>query len=85
LLEAAGFSTVRTHTAVVPVGRWGGRLGDLLAKDLLAGWPNVKSYAHTLLGVSHEDFDAVINCLEAEWNTHRTSYAIYFACGYVSR
>jgi SAM-dependent methyltransferase len=81
LLEAAGFSSVRTHTAVVPVGRWGGRVGDLLAKDLLAGWPNVKSYAQTLLGVSTADFDAVIARLEDEWNTRRTLYAISFACG----
>jgi hypothetical protein len=85
LVEAAGCSAVRTKTAVVPVGSWGGGVGDLLAKDILAGWPNVKSYAHTLLGVSNDDFDAVMNCLEAEWNTHQTRYAVYFACGHVER
>jgi SAM-dependent methyltransferase len=81
LLETAGFSAVRTQTAMVPVGSWGGRVGDLLAKDILAGWPNVKSYAQTLLGVSKEDFDAVIARLEDEWNTRQTLYAISFACG----
>jgi SAM-dependent methyltransferase len=85
LLEGAGFARVRTHTMLVPVGRWHGRLGDLLAKDILAGWPNVKSYAHTLLGISPEDFDAVINRLEDEWNTYQTHYAVYFACGHVER
>jgi SAM-dependent methyltransferase len=81
LLETAGFSSVQTHTALVPVGRWGGRVGDLLAKDILAGWPNVKTYAQTLLGVSNADFDAVIARLEEEWNTRKTLSALYFACG----
>ena len=83
LLHGAGCSAVQAKTEMVPVGSWGGRLGNLLAQDILAGWPNIKSYAHTLLGVSTDTFDDVINRLETEWNTHQTRYEVYFACGRV--
>lgn len=81
LLQEAGFSQVQRTTKVIPVGQWGGRLGGLLAKDILAGWPTIRPYARTLLGISDERFDHVISRLVSEWNAHQTSYEIYFACG----
>jgi hypothetical protein len=83
LLQGSGFASVQAKTEVLPIGSWGGRLGNLLAQDILAGWPNIKSYAHTLLGIPNDHFDAVIDQLEHEWNTHQTCYEVYFACGRV--
>lgn len=80
-LHEAGFSQVKTKTEVIPVGRWGGRIGNLLAQDILAGWPSMRPLAHTLLGVSPAQFDVVIEQLETEWNTFQTTYEVYFACG----
>ena len=82
-LHEAGFSHVKAKTDVIPVGMWGGRIGNLLAQDILAGWPSMRPLAHTLLGVSPEQFDAVIGQLETEWNTLQTTYEVYFAYGQV--
>jgi ubiquinone/menaquinone biosynthesis C-methylase UbiE len=80
-LHEAGFSQVKAKTDVIPVGKWGGRIGNLLAQDILAGWPSMRPLAHTLLGVPPAQFDAVIGQLETEWNTLQTTYEVYFACG----
>jgi SAM-dependent methyltransferase len=81
LLKQVGLSALQAETKLVPVGSWGGRLGNLLAQDMLAGWPTMRPLAQSLLGVSSETFDAVIKRLEAEWNTFHTTYEVYFACG----
>jgi hypothetical protein len=56
-------------------------LGDLLARDILAGWPNIRPLAHTLLDIPPDVFNDVIGRLENEWNTLQTNYEVYFACG----
>lgn len=82
-LKHAGLSALQTETKQLPVGGWGGCLGNMLAQDMLAGWPTMRPLAQSLLGVSPESFDAVIGRLEAEWNTFHTTYEVYFACGCV--
>ena len=81
LLTQSGFSHVQAKTITISVGNWGGRIGNLLAQNLLAGWPTIRPLAHSLLDVPPEQFDAVISQLETEWNTHHSTYEVYFACG----
>jgi ubiquinone/menaquinone biosynthesis C-methylase UbiE len=81
LLTQSGFSHVQTKTITIPVGNWGGRIGNLLAQNLLAGWPTIRPLAHSLLDIPPEQFDAAISQLETEWNIHHTTYEVYFACG----
>jgi ubiquinone/menaquinone biosynthesis C-methylase UbiE len=83
LLKQGNFSHIRTKTEMLPVGAWGGRLGNLLAQDILAGWPSMRPLAHTLLQVPPEQFDAVIGQLATEWDAYRTSYEVYFSYGQV--
>jgi SAM-dependent methyltransferase len=83
LLKQAGLTTIKAETKLLPVGNWGGRLGNLLAQDILAGWPTMRPLAQSLLGVSPETFNTVLGRLEAEWNTDHTTYEVYFACGRV--
>ncbi|MBV9691822.1 MAG: hypothetical protein JO202_19155 [Ktedonobacteraceae bacterium] len=72
------------HTASrLPMGKWGGRIGKLLAQDMLAGWPSMRPLAHGLLGVTPETFNEVMGKLEGEWNSYHTSYEVYFVCGQV--
>ncbi len=85
LLKQAGFFNIQTETKVLPVGRWGGRVGNLLAQDMLAGWPMMRPLAHSSLGIPPEVFDEVIGCVEAEWNSYQTTYEVYFACGQVKQ
>lgn len=82
-LKQGGFSSVQTKTEILPVGGWGGRLGRLLAQDILAGWPSMRPLAHSLLQAPHEQFDSVIGQLATEWERYHTSYEVYFACGQV--
>ncbi len=82
-LKQGGFTPVQTRTEILPVGSWGGRLGRLLAQDILAGWPSLRPLVHSLLQVPHEQFDAVIGQLATEWESYHTSYEVYFACGQV--
>jgi SAM-dependent methyltransferase len=83
LLQHAGFSSIQTKTATIPVGSWGGRIGNLLGQDILAGWPNIRPLAHRLLNIPPDTFNEVIERLENEWNTSQTQYDVYFACGRV--
>ncbi len=83
LLEQGNVARVQTKTETIPVGSWGGRVGNLLAQDILAGWPSMRPLAHSLLQVPPEQFDAVIGQLAMEWDIHRTSYEVYFVCGQV--
>lgn len=80
-LKQAGLRNVRTDVKLLAVGSWGGRVSNLLAQDMLAGWPTMRPLAHSLLGIDPETFNAVINHLEEEWNTYHTTYEVYFACG----
>jgi SAM-dependent methyltransferase len=82
-LKQAGLSDVRAETRRLAVGSWGGRVGKLLAQDLLAGWPTMRPLVQSMLGVTPGAFDAVIETLVEEWNQYQTSYEIYLACGQV--
>lgn len=81
LLRTAGFDPVHSTTHLVPLGSWGGRVGTLLAQDMLCGWPSMRPSLEAALGVSPAHFDAVLRDLEPEWKTHHTQYEIYCACG----
>lgn len=84
LLKQAGLCRVKTETKILAVGSWGGRLGKLLAQDMLAGWPTMKPLAQSVLGISPEIFTAVLGTVEDEWNRYHTMYEVYFVCGQVS-
>jgi hypothetical protein len=82
-LQHAGLTHVGSKTEIVPVGRWGGRFGTLLAHDLLASWTTMRASVQTLFQVPPQQFDAVIGDLKEEWNTLQTHYELYFASGQV--
>ena len=82
-LKQAGLYNVRMETKTLAVGSWGGRLGNLLAQDMLAAWPAIRPLAQSMLGVSPELFNTVISSLTDEWNTYHTEYEVYFTCGQV--
>lgn len=79
--EIGGLRQVRRHVAQVPLGDWGGRLGRLMAQDMLAGIPNMRAQYERVLGINPAHFDRLVNALEDEWRAYRTSYVIYFYDG----
>jgi SAM-dependent methyltransferase len=77
----AGAKDVEKRILYVPVGQWGGRLGKMLALNMQNGWRGVRGLLCEQLGIAAEQFDEVIYALPAEWESNRTEYAYYIACG----
>lgn len=70
-LQQAGLNHVKAETRILAVGSWGGRLGNLLAQELLAGWPALRPLAQSQLGVPPDLFNTMMNRLPDEWNTYQ--------------
>lgn len=85
LLRRAGLIRVTTQTFDLPVGDWGQgemrRIGQLLARDMLAGFPNLKAPCCQKIGVPERDFDRVMQGLAAEWERFHTRYRFYVTYG----
>lgn len=81
LLVGAGLSHVEKHVHQVPLGRWGGRLGHMLAQDTIAVFEGLRGLYCQAVPMSPEQFDATLAILPAEWNTYRTEFSIFAAYG----
>ncbi|GLV55655.1 hypothetical protein KDH_24990 [Dictyobacter sp. S3.2.2.5] len=85
LLQQAGIKQVKTLTFDLPIGAQGQgeqrRLGDLLARDMLAGFPNLKGPCHQVLNVPEREFDHVMQGLAQEWERFHSRYRFYVTYG----
>ncbi len=81
LLLDAHLRDVQMRTLQVPVGKWGGHTGALLEKNILAGFPALKSLLCTHLSLPPETFDATLAELATEGDRYQTSYQYYLAYG----
>ncbi|GCE22388.1 hypothetical protein [Dictyobacter kobayashii] len=84
-MQRAGLTKVKVQTFDLPVGAWGQgeqrRIGDLLARDMLAGFPSLKAPCCQALNVSERDFDRVLQGLAKEWEQFHTQYRFYVTYG----
>ncbi|HYU75971.1 MAG TPA: class I SAM-dependent methyltransferase [Ktedonobacteraceae bacterium] len=81
LLQQAGLHHIRHRTYHVPVGAWGGRVGEMLKQDILASLPGIRAFVCTHASISLEAFDATVAALPGEWERCRTVYEYYLAYG----
>jgi ubiquinone/menaquinone biosynthesis C-methylase UbiE len=81
LLTQAGIHTIKDDALKVPLGAWGGRVGEMLAKDIHAIFANLKPFYCSHLKLSERAFDEVLQVLPQEWDTHHTSFHFYVAYG----
>lgn len=81
LLTKAGLSHIKDRVLQVPLGAWGGRGGELLAKDLHAIFANLKPVYCSQLKLSEKEFDKALNALPQEWETYQTYFHFYLAYG----
>ncbi|MBE3568195.1 MAG: class I SAM-dependent methyltransferase [Thermogemmatispora sp.] len=79
-LREAGTVQVEQRTLWLPVGRWGGRLGQLLAQDLLAAARTLEAPVEGL-GVSATRFHEVLEGLAREWQEGQVTYEVYATWG----
>ena len=80
-LRQEGLREVQRQEVHVPVGTWGGRVGTLLGKDMLAGLAGLSALFNRHLSLSPEVVSEVLQALPREWNQYRTEYTFYRVCG----
>jgi SAM-dependent methyltransferase len=83
LLIGMGLIPVEKRTVRVPVGRWGGHLGNALAQNNLALFAGLKALYCQELAIAPEQFDEQIAALPAEWNAYHTEFPFYVVYGQV--
>lgn len=82
-LQQVGCQHIQTKTETVPVGTWGGRLGKLVAQDMLAIWTTMSPLVYAQLGVPQQHFQYIMEQIADEWEdtSFHASYDVYFAAG----
>jgi ubiquinone/menaquinone biosynthesis C-methylase UbiE len=74
-LIEAGLGNVQSNVVPIPIGKWGGRLGELMEKNLLTVLDGLKPHYPV------EQFDARIRALPSEWKRYHTHYSYLFFWG----
>jgi SAM-dependent methyltransferase len=80
-LRQAGLTSVDRHDVTLPIGRWGGRVGDLMASDARGSLSRTAEVLHSLAGLPREEGMDLVEALEAEFEEHRTTFRCAIATG----
>jgi SAM-dependent methyltransferase len=80
-LRQAGLASVDRRDVTLPIGRWGGRVGELMASDARAGLTRTTEVLHSLGRLRLEDGMALVKALEAEFEEHHTVFSCVIATG----
>ncbi|GLV59808.1 hypothetical protein KDH_66320 [Dictyobacter sp. S3.2.2.5] len=81
LLARVDMRHIRTRTFQLPVGTWGGKEGDLYARDMYAAFQGLKNFYCAVGDVDPDNFDAILADLPQEWEFCHTTHAFYIAYG----
>ena len=81
LLSTAGLKHIVTDTRVVPVGAWGGQLGELALTDVRAILQAMKPLVVALTQTAPEEFDRVAQEMEQEAEHYHTTFTFHIAYG----
>ncbi|WP_052890809.1 class I SAM-dependent methyltransferase [Thermogemmatispora carboxidivorans] len=79
-LEKAGLANVHYHPFDVPLGKWGGRLGSLMAMNLHEAWKAISAPTAARFSRSEQEILQLIEQASQEWNKYRTQ--LHFAVAY---
>src|SRR5215469_2685261 len=79
-LMDAGLQDVQRHEVELPLGEWGGRLGQMMAADLRAIFQRMAGM-FTGLGLSHDEFAGLVQAASREWEELHTAYSAVVAWG----
>jgi ubiquinone/menaquinone biosynthesis C-methylase UbiE len=81
LLQQAGLRDVHQQRADLPVGKWGGRLGVMLEKDLTAVIRGMKFPIVKMGTASAEEYDSVCEAMIPEFAREQEIFPFYVAYG----
>jgi SAM-dependent methyltransferase len=78
LLRQERLQRVEMQPIRIPVGKWAGRVGEMMKQDLLAATNAVRGRYCTLAGISGSAFDQMLRDVAQEWEaTH--SFCVFYA------
>lgn len=80
-LHLLGLKNIEVHTVVLPVGRWAGRIGSLMAADMSALNRAIRHQIVTELQVSPEEYDQLSQQMQREWEEHHCNMIFHVAYG----
>jgi SAM-dependent methyltransferase len=80
-LQGSGLINVTTETITLPVGQWGGRLGNTTATNMRAACLAMKPLVLQHLGVNSEEYDRLLEEMFRECEQHRSCFLIHVAYG----
>lgn len=78
LLQKAGFVNIRLERRDVPLGGWGGQLGEQARDNFIGVWRAQKTPMLKLGGFgivnSEAEYDQLVSDVEDEWNSNTSSH-----------
>lgn len=80
-LRQQGCVNVEKQELILPIGKWGGRIGALMEKDLLALIASFRTPFTAALGYKPDKFDRLYQSVESEWNRLQTSFIFFIYTG----
>lgn len=72
---------IEVRSVSLPVGHWGGRIGRLMAADMVALYQGMKQRILALTSVSSETYDYTCLKMQHEWEYNRCKIVFHIAYG----
>jgi len=82
MMRHAGLKNVHTETLALPLGKWGGRAGEMLAIDLHAVFTSFRAVYVSRFGIPADLFERTLAALPEEWEQYQTRYEFYLVYGH---
>jgi len=80
-LRGAGLVAVERQEFTIPIGVWGGRVGELMATDLRAAFTRTCEVLHRLSRLSIQEGMELVQRVTTELEEHRTTITVAVAYG----
>lgn len=80
-LSMMKLENIEVRSISLPVGQWGGRIGRLMAADMLALYLGMKQRILALTGISSEVYDYTCLHMQHEWEHYHCKVAFHIAYG----
>jgi SAM-dependent methyltransferase len=72
---------VEVRSISLPLGRWGGRIGRMMAANMMALSQGMKPRMIALMGISSEEYDQTCSQMQYEWEANRCKFTFHVAYG----
>ena len=72
---------IQTYRIDLPIGNWGGRLGNMAATDLIAYNQAIKPKIISHFRLASVEYDRLSSMMRREWETNHSYFSLYLVCG----